>query len=48
MLRYGHDYVDIGEKAYEDNFQARRLAALKENARALGFSLVEEDPVVAT
>lgn len=48
MLRHGHDYVDIGEKAYDDKFQARRLAALKENAKSMGFSLVQEDPIVAT
>lgn len=48
MLRYGHDYVDIGEKAYEDKFQARRLAALAENARALGFTLVKDPTLVAT
>jgi hypothetical protein len=34
MLRYGQDYVDIGEKAYEAQFEARRLASLKEAARA--------------
>lgn len=42
MLRYGGDYVDIGEKAYEEQFQARRLAALKETARSLGFTLTQE------
>jgi transposase len=41
MLRYGQDYVDIGEKAYEEQFQARRLAALTETARSLGFTLTE-------
>lgn len=46
MLRHGHDYVDVGEKAYDDKFTARRLSALKENARALGFMLVQEPPVV--
>jgi transposase len=40
MLRYGHDYVDIGEKAYEHQFQIRRLAAITETANNLGFSLV--------
>ena len=40
MLRYGHDYVDIGEKAYEHQFQIRRLAAITETAKHLGFSLV--------
>jgi transposase len=40
MLRYGHDYVDIGEKAYDHRFQTRRLAALTETARTLGYTLV--------
>lgn len=40
MLRYGHDYVDIGEKAYDRQFQIRRLAALTETARSIGYSLV--------
>ena len=40
MLRYGHDYVDIGEKAYEHQFQLRRLAAITEGARNLGYTLV--------
>jgi transposase len=42
MLRYGQDYVDIGEKAYEAQFEARRLASLKEAARGLGLTLVED------
>jgi transposase len=42
MLRYGHDYVDIGESAYERQFQARRLAAITETARGLGYKLVPE------
>ena len=41
MLRYGQDYVDAGEQAYEARFAARRLASLKEAARSLGFALVE-------
>ena len=45
MLRYGHDYVDIGEKAYDHRFQIRRLAALTETATSLGYTLV---PTVAT
>ncbi len=40
MLRYGHDYVDIGERAYEHQFQIRRLAALTETAKGLGYNLV--------
>jgi transposase len=45
MLRYGHDYVDIGERAYNHRFQIRRLAALTETATSLGYTLV---PTVAT
>jgi transposase len=40
MLRYGHDYVDIGEQAYHHQFQIRRLAALTETAKSLGYALV--------
>jgi len=40
MLRYGHDYVDIGERAYERTFQVRRLAAITETARDLGYTLI--------
>jgi len=34
--------VDIGEAAYEAKFQARRLAALADAARSLGFTLTKE------
>jgi transposase len=40
MLRYGHDYVDIGDKAYDRQFQIRRLATLTETAKSLGYTLV--------
>lgn len=46
MLRYGHDYVDIGEKAYEAQFQVRRLAAITETADQLGYSLVPKPAIV--
>lgn len=48
MLRYGQDYVDIGEAAYELKFQHRREASLKEMARSLGYTLAKEDPTVAS
>ena len=44
MLRFGQDYVDVGEQAYEARFNARRVASLKEAARALGYALVEAAP----
>ena len=42
MLRYGQDDVDIGEKADEAQFEARRPDSLEEAARRLGFTLVQE------
>ncbi|HTP30401.1 MAG TPA: IS110 family transposase [Anaeromyxobacteraceae bacterium] len=44
MLRFGQDYVDIGDKTYDFQFQVRRLVGLKEAARALGYTLAK-DPV---
>lgn len=46
MLRYGQDYVDIGEAAYELRFQTQRLAGINEAARSLGYTLVpmEQEP----
>jgi len=40
MLKYGVDYVDIGEKAYEQRFLDRRITGLKSSAQALGFELI--------
>ncbi len=42
MLRYGQDYVDVGERVYEEKFRMRRLAGLTEAARSLGFTLIKE------
>ena len=44
MLRFGQDYVDAGEEAYEAQFAARRLSALRENARSLGYTLQSVEP----
>ena len=44
MLRYGQDYVDIGEEAYEAQYQQRRLAGLKISAKTLGNTLVPVQP----
>ncbi len=42
MLRYGQDYIDIGEACYEDRFRRRRLAGLTDAAKSLGFKLVPQ------
>ena len=40
MIKYGVDYVDIGEQAYEMQFIKRRLEGLKSSALAMGYTLV--------
>lgn len=40
LLRYGTPYADIGAKAYEQQFEERRRAALQRNAAELGLILV--------
>ena len=47
MLRYGEDYVDIGEKAYEKRFRVQRVMGLSAAARSLGFNLVQQEPAAA-
>ena len=43
MLRYGQDYIDIGEQAYEAQFQRQRIAALTASAESLGYTLIEKE-----
>lgn len=47
MLRYGQDYVDIGETAYEAKWETRRLVSLSDTARSLGFDLVKKEKEAA-
>lgn len=42
MLRWGQDYVDIGEEAYERRYERQRLLALEQSARQFGYKLVED------
>ena len=44
MLRYGQDYVDVGESSHEARFQTQRLLGVTKAAGKLGFKLV---PAVA-
>jgi transposase len=48
LLRYGADYVDIGEAAYELAFRSKQIAALKNQAAALGLTLLtkEAEPTI--
>jgi transposase len=43
MLRYGHDYVDVGALAYEARFEEKRRLGVAEAARALGYTLVKQE-----
>ena len=40
MLRWGQDYVDIGEDAYEVRYRSRTLANLAATAKSLGYILL--------
>lgn len=43
MLRYGQDYIDIGEEAFERRFRQRRLSGIRSAAKELGYSLVSKE-----
>lgn len=40
LVRHGQPFVDVGERQYEARYQQRRLRALEETARELGYGLV--------
>ena len=40
LMRFGKDYVDIGQDAYEEGYKQRKLKALTRTAKELGFQLV--------
>ena len=40
MLRYGADYVDAGQQAYEKQYRDRVLTNLQRKARVFGYQLV--------
>lgn len=45
LLRFGQDYVDEGAQAYEQRFQQRRLASMRNVAKQMGYELV---PIAAS
>ncbi len=47
LLKYGHDYVDPGQHAYEQQHRERAVKALRRRARELGFHLVTNQHQVA-
>ena len=40
MLKFGRDYVDIGQQRYEQQFKERTMKSLARKAKELGFQLV--------
>lgn len=44
MLKYGQQYVDIGQAQYEAKYRSTVLKSLQKRARQLGFQLVDLDP----
>jgi len=40
LIRFGKDYVDIGQDAYEHQYQQRTLKSLARKAKEFGFQLV--------
>ncbi len=40
LLRFGQDYIDIGDAAYEERFRVRRLSSMAQAAKQLGYALV--------
>lgn len=45
MLRYGADYVDAGQQAYEKQSRDRVLTNLQRKARAFGYQLVQAESI---
>lgn len=41
MLKNGTDYVDVGQKYYEEQYRGRVVQNLKRKAQELGFELIE-------
>ena len=42
LLKYGQDYIDIGEKVFEERFRQNHIYGLRRAAKALGFTLTPD------
>jgi len=47
LLRWGQEYVDIGQKAYEELYQKARLRTLAKTASQLGYQLSKTEAITA-
>jgi transposase len=43
MLRYGQQYVDVGQAEYEKRYEETRIRALKSTANQLGYNLLKQE-----
>ena len=43
MVRYGQDYVDQGERLYQERYKQQQLHLLQKRARQMGYALVAAD-----
>lgn len=45
MLKYGHEYLDIGQEQYEEKYKEAVLKSLRSKANQLGYQLIADQPV---
>lgn len=45
MLKYGEEYLDIGQEQYQEKYKAGALKSLQRKARQLGYQLIVSQPV---
>jgi transposase len=45
MLRYGQQYVDVGQAEYDKRYEQTRIRALKSTANQMGYDLVKQEAV---
>ena len=43
MMKYGTEYVDMGQQAYEEQYRDRALRNLQRNARRFGYELIKAE-----
>jgi len=47
MLRYGQQYVDVGQAEYDKRYEQTRVRALASTAKQMGYNLVKQEAVSA-
>jgi transposase len=47
VLRYGQQYVDVGQAEYEKRYEQTQLRTLKSRAKQMGYEIVRQEPLTA-